>query len=158
MLSVQAGVQEIMSDSGVTSAHCERTVSRYFPLLLRRVRVMREFLDVMHTRWALYVLSGHLPAGFIIGTLLPLRWRLSIATAWGAILINVMGPVGMLRSGELDSGPPVSFFARFAFPILTLFVVPATVALGGYAGSRVVTKWSRNSASNHGTGEAPRAS
>jgi len=111
-----------------------------------------------YARWALYVLGGHVLAGFMIGMLLPLRWRLSIATAWGAILINVMGLVGMLRSGELDSGTPVSFFARFAFPILTLFVVPAAVALGGYAGSRVVTKWSRNSASNHGTGEAPRAS
>lgn len=111
-----------------------------------------------YARWALYVLSGHVLAGFIVGMLLPLRWRLSIAAAWGAILMNVMGLVGMLRSGELDSGPPVSFFARFAFPVLTLFVIPAAVALGGYAGSRVVTKWSRNSASNHGTGEAPRAS
>lgn len=84
-----------------------------------------------YARWALYVLGGHVLAGFVIGMLLPLRWRLSIATAWGAILISVMGLVGMLRSGELDSGPPVSFFARFPFLILTLFVVPAAVALGG---------------------------
>jgi len=93
-----------------------------------------------YARWALYVLSGHVLAGFLIGMLLPLRWRLSIAAAWGAIIINVLGLVGMLRSGELDTGPPVSFFARVAFPVLTLFVVPAAVALGGYAGSRVVTR------------------
>ncbi len=111
-----------------------------------------------YARWALLVLSGHVLAGFIIGMLLPLRWRLSIAAAWGAILMNVTVLVGMLRSGELDSGPPVSFFARFAFPVLALVIVPAAVALGGYAGSRVVTKGSRNSAAHHGTGEAPRAS
>ncbi len=109
-----------------------------------------------YARWALYVLSGHLIAGFIFGILLPLRWRLSLAAAWGAILISVMGLVGMLRAGELDSGPPVSFSARVAFTVLTLIVVPAAVALGGYGGSRVVTKWSRNSASNQGPGEARR--
>jgi hypothetical protein len=111
-----------------------------------------------YARWTLYVLSGHVLAGLIIGMLLPLRWRLSIAAAWGAILINVVGLVGMLRSGESNTGPPVSFFARFAFPVLTLFVVPAAVALGGYAGSRVVRRWSRNSASSHGTGNASKAS
>ena len=111
-----------------------------------------------YARWVLYVLGGHAFAGFLIGMLLPLRWRLSIAAAWGAILINVVGLVGMLRSDELDTRPPVSFFARFAFPVLTLFVVPAAVALGGYAGSRVVTRRSRNSASSHGASEAPNAS
>ena len=111
-----------------------------------------------YARWVLYVLGGHALAGFLVGMLLPLRWWLSIAAAWGAILINVAGLVGMLRSGELDTRPPVSFLARFAFPVLTLFVVPAAVALGGYAGSRVVTRRSRNSASSHGTSEAPNAS
>lgn len=90
-----------------------------------------------YATWVLYVLSGHILAGFIIGMLLPLRWRLSIAAAWGAILMSVMGVVGMLRSTELAGGPPVSFFARVAFTLLTLFVVPAAIALGGYAGSRV---------------------
>jgi len=100
-----------------------------------------------YARWALYVLGGHVLAGFIVGMLLPLRWRLSVAAAWGAILINVGGLVGMLRSGAVDTGPPVSPFARFGLPVLTLFVILAFVALGGYAGSRVVTRWSRNSAS-----------
>ena len=96
-----------------------------------------------YASWALYVLSGHILAGFLIGMLLPLRWRLSIGAAWGAILINVIGLIGMLRSSELDTAPPVSFLARFAFPVFTLFVVPVAVAFGGYAGSRVVTRRSR---------------
>ena len=107
-----------------------------------------------YARWFFYVLSGHALAGFLVGMLLPLRWRLSIAAAWGAILINVVGLVGMLRSSELDTRPPLSFSAGFAPAVLTLFVVPAVAALGGYAGSRVVTKRTRNSASSHGNGAA----
>lgn len=87
--------------------------------------------------WALYVLGGHLIAGFLVGMLIPLRWRLSIAAAWGAIFINVGSVVGMLRSSE-STAAPASFLARVAFPLLTLLVVPAVAAFGGYAGSRVV--------------------
>jgi hypothetical protein len=87
--------------------------------------------------WALYVLGGHLIAGLLVGMLIPLRWRLSIAAAWGAIFINVGGLVGMLRSGE-SAVAPTSLLARLAFPLLTLLIVPAVAGLGGYAGSRVV--------------------
>jgi len=89
--------------------------------------------------WVLYVLGGHLIAGFLVGMLTPLRWQLSIAAAWGAIFINVGGVVGMLRSSESTTAP-VSLLARVAFPLLTLLVVPAAAALGGYAGSRVVKR------------------
>ena len=110
-----------------------------------------------YARWVLYVLSGHVLAGFLIGMLLPLRWQLSIAAAWGAILIGVMGLVSMLRPNELDTTPPAPFLTRLA-SVLIVFAAPAAVALGGYAGSRVVTRRSRNSASSHGTNEAPHAS
>ena len=90
-------------------------------------------------RWVLYVLSGHALAGFLVGMLLPLRWRLSIAAAWGAILIGLGGLISMLRSSESDTGLPVPFVTRLA-SVLWFFAVPAAVAFGGYAGSRVVTR------------------
>jgi len=95
-----------------------------------------------YARWVLYVLSGHVLAGFLIGMLLPLRWQLSIAAAWGAILIGVMGLVSMLRPNELDTAPPAPFLTRLA-SVLIVFAAPAAVALGGYAGSRVAIRWNR---------------
>ncbi|MGI9077479.1 MAG: hypothetical protein ACR2G6_09135 [Gemmatimonadaceae bacterium] len=65
-------------------------------------------------RWVLYALSGHVLAGFLIGMLLPLRWRLSIAAAWGAIRIGFMGLISMLGSSESDTGPQVPFVMRLA--------------------------------------------
>jgi hypothetical protein len=97
-----------------------------------------------YTRWALYVLSSQVIAGFIIGVLLPLRWQFSIAASWGAILISIAGFAQMLRSGGVNSQPAVSFTARFAFPVFTILVIPAAIALAGYAGSRVALRWSRN--------------
>lgn len=90
-------------------------------------------------RWVLYVLSGHALAGFLVGMLLPLRWRLSIAAAWGAILIGFGGLISILGPSESDTRPPVPFLTWLA-SVLWVFAVPAAVALGGYAGSRVVTR------------------
>jgi hypothetical protein len=101
--------------------------------------------DWSYARWALYVLSSQVIAGFIIGLLLPLRWQLSLAASWGAILISIAGFAQMLRSGGLNSQPPASFLARFAFPVFTVLVIPGAIALAGYAGSRVAMRWSRNS-------------
>ena len=98
-----------------------------------------------YARWTLYVLSAQVLAGFLIGMLLPLRWRLSIAAAWGSVLMGVIHLVGRTRSAGLETEPASDFVARFSFPIFTLLVLPAAVMLGGYLGSMAVRRWRRRS-------------
>lgn len=93
-----------------------------------------------YTTWILYILTGHALAGFLVGVLLPLQWRLSIAAVWGAMLVSIAGVVGMLRPGEMSTSPSVPLLSRVVPPVLLLVVVPAIVMLGGYAGSRFANR------------------
>ena len=97
------------------------------PLILREVGAV--CVERPRTRWLC-----HLHAAAIA---LAALYRSGV----GSYPMNVIGLLGMLRSGEMDSGPHLSFVARFAFPVFTLLVVPGAAALGGYAGSKVGTKW-----------------
>ena len=109
-----------------------------------------------YASWLLYIFAGHFIAGLLIGILLPLRWRLCIAASWGAILVSVAAVVGMMRpNGSLTSGA-VAVPLPFGFPFLALGVLGA-VTLGGYAGSRIMIRLPRNSASNRKTDESSNA-
>ncbi len=94
--------------------------------------------------WIIYVVSGHLLAGFLIGTLLPLRWRLALAAAWGSILMGIIGLLGILRELEVRTAVQAPILARLGLAALTLLVIPSVVGLGGYAGSRFATRLRRS--------------
>ncbi len=106
--------------------------------------------------WALYVVAGHVLAGFFIGSLVPSRWWLSVGAAWGAVFIGVIGLLSILRPGNMGPAPPVSFPSRIVFPALALLVLPAIVAVAGYAGSRIAGRWSRTVTATSGIDQAPR--
>lgn len=90
-------------------------------------------------RWGLQVLGGHLLAGFLIGMLLPLRWRLATAASWGAILVGLMSLIAILTSSAPTTGPETAFLTRFG-SLLIILAAPPVAAFGGYSGSRLVSR------------------
>ena len=110
-----------------------------------------------YASWVLYLFTGNFIAGMLIGILLPLHWRLCIAASWGAILVSVTAVVGKLRPNGSITGRAEAVPLRFGFPLLTLLVVLGAVTLGGYAGSRIMIRLPRSSASSRGTDESSNA-
>ncbi len=96
-------------------------------------------LDSSYAEWALYVLGIHAFVGFLIGLLLPSRWPLSIAAAWGAFLLDIMSVMSLFRASGSTSDQPVGAL-MVAASVLMVFAVPAAAAAGGYAGSKVVAR------------------
>lgn len=94
--------------------------------------------------WLLYITGGHLLAGFFVGFLLPLRWRLAVAVAWGAIVVGLFGLLSTgIRSNSVGT-PAVGASSAVALTIFALVLVPAVAGSGGYVGSLVGRKWFRN--------------
>ena len=88
--------------------------------------------------WLLYITAGHLLAGFLVGLALPLRWQLSITSAWGAILSGLLGVLSVASgSDSVSTGVPTLW--RVALILFALVMMPGVAALGGYSGS-LVTK------------------
>ena len=96
-------------------------------------------LDSSYAEWVVYVLGIHAFVGFLIGLLLPSRWLLSIAAAWGAFLLDIMSVISLFRASGSTSDQPVGAF-MVAASVLMVIAVPAAAAAGGYAGSRLVTR------------------
>ena len=63
-------------------------------------------LDSSYAEWVVYVLGIHAFVGFLIGLLLPSRWLLSIAAAWGAFLLDIMSVISLFGASGSTTGPP----------------------------------------------------
>jgi peptidoglycan/LPS O-acetylase OafA/YrhL len=108
--------------------------------------------------WFVYLTGGHLLAGFFVGFLLPLRWRFSIAVAWGAIVVGLLGLLSVASRSHGGSTLGVPLSEEIALTVFALVIVPAAAAMGGYAGSLVGRKWPRNSIKLHAAHGAAKAS
>ena len=98
-------------------------------------------LDSSYAEWVVYVLGIHAFVGFLIGLLLPSRWLLSIAAAWGAFLLDIMSVISLFGASGSTTGPPTGALMVVA-SVLMVFAVPAAAAAGGFVGSRIVpARW-----------------
>ncbi len=89
--------------------------------------------------YVLVVAGVHLGAGVVVGLLVPMRWYLSLVAAWGSLFWGISSAVLSIRAGSY----------RFVSPAwLVLGLLPFSVLVGGYLGSRVV-KMAMRGRSNH---------
>jgi peptidoglycan/LPS O-acetylase OafA/YrhL len=95
--------------------------------------------------WFLYLTAGHFLAGFLVGFLLPLRWRFSVAVAWGTVMVSLLGLLSVARRPQSGTTDGVPLSGGIALTVFALLMLPATAMGGGYAGSLLGRKWPRNS-------------
>ncbi len=101
------------------------------------------FTDVSESRgyfgWIIYLLGGHALAGFIVGILLPRRWKLGITASWGAMTFGLGGLVGAIAS-DAPATPDVPLVYQLAASVLALIAIPIITLLSALQGSRILTR------------------
>ena len=79
----------------------------------------------------------HFVFGLLLGLVLARKWYWSLLGAWGCVLVDAWPLIHLAMKGELGPG------AYQGSPVLGLLVVPITLCLGGYVGSRLLRVFSR---------------
>lgn len=89
--------------------------------------------------WLYYasVFATHFLPSLLVGVLVPSRWYVCALTAWGALLLGALGFAAYMLG---VTGASLDIYFLF------LASIPAVALLGGFAGSKLVSKHSRSSA------------
>ena len=77
-----------------------------------------------------FVALSHFLPGIIFGGIASPAWYVAFVGAWGGIFWGLMPLLGLLVGGKLMS--------NYNSPFIEFFVVPISVGLGGWIGSRIV--------------------
>ena len=92
------------------------------------------FSDVLvgHPYWqyVAFVALSHFLPGIIIGGISSPAWYVAFVGAWGGIFWGLMPLFGLLVGDRLMS--------NFNSPFIEFLVVPISLGLGGWTGSRIV--------------------
>jgi hypothetical protein len=84
------------------------------------------------------IIAVHLAAGLSIGALVPKRWYLALAVAWGGIMIDGIPLLVFIRRWH---GYPNGTYP--GSPILGFLIIPLVLAAGGYLGHRIAGRRKR---------------